>query len=302
MGLSKKRKLHLARMTARAAESKKARKIDVESQQKKRFLRKQREEEDFWDEHEDLRSESSSDESRFDECSLDEQSADEESLEVDNGRGDNTQEGLGDNDGGVQLEDEDPIFRPVWKDNAGGYLRGVRGCGSSTTEKRERQRKRELEKSASTTRSIVDMFSAQSNKNQSLDKGPLSTSPPAPPPSKSSKRKVKETRLESQTQAAQDLGELLRLKTVQMDQYGHVLDHKSHLHLRHQMVQSFLWMQLNKEKDNPGLDRQSLARIVAHSFNRRAYTGRKVIHWECSWMKTQKIPCTKAGKHSHTVS
>ena len=259
MRLSKKRKLHLAQMTARAAESKKAWNIDVESQQKKRFLRKQREEEDFWDEYEGLRSESSSDESRFDECSLDERSTDEESLEVDNRKGDNTQEGLGDNNGGVQLEDEDPIFRPVWKDNAGGYLRGVRGFGSSTTEKRERQRKRELEKSASTTRSIVDMFSARSNKNQSLDKGPLSTPLPAPPPSKSSKRKVKETQFESQTWAAQDLGELLRLKTVQMDRYGHVLNHKSNLHLRNQMVQSFLWMQLNKKKDNPGLNRPSLA-------------------------------------------
>ena len=37
------------------------------------------------------------------------------------------------------------------------------------------------------------------------------------------------------------------------------------------MVQSFLWMQLNKEKDNPGLNRQDLAQIIAQSFNRRAY-------------------------------
>ena len=73
-------------------------------------MRKQREEEDFWDEHEDPRLESSSDESNFDESSRDEQSSDEESLEVDDGRGDNTQEGLGDNDGGVLLEVEDPIF------------------------------------------------------------------------------------------------------------------------------------------------------------------------------------------------
>ena len=55
-----------------------------------RFLRKQREEEDFWDEHEDPRSESSSDESNFDESSHDEQNSDEESLKVDDGRGDNT--------------------------------------------------------------------------------------------------------------------------------------------------------------------------------------------------------------------
>ena len=144
MGLSKKRKQHLAQITALAAENKKARKIDVQSQQKKRFLRKQREEDDFLDEHEDFQSDSSSDESRFEEFSLDREGTDEEDLEVDeeelgvdDGRGDNTQEGLGDNDGGVKLEDKDPIFRPVCKDNAGGYLRGVRGCGSSTTRKRE---------------------------------------------------------------------------------------------------------------------------------------------------------------------
>ena len=280
-------------------------------------MRKQREEEDFWDEHEDPRSESSSDESNFDESSHDEQSSDEESLEVDDGRGDNTQEGLRDNDGGVPLEVEDPIFRPVWKDNAGGYLRGVRRCDSSTTEKRERQRKRGLKKSASTTRSIVDMFSTQLNKNQSSNKGPLPTSlsaappptafPPAAPQTTASapkclKRNVQETRFESQTRAAQDLGELLHLKTVQMDRYGHVLVHKSNLHLRHQMVQSFLLMQLNKKKDNPGLNRRSLAQIVAHSFNRRAYTGRKIIQLERSWVKTQKIPYTKAGKHLHVVS
>ena len=60
--------------------------------------------------------------------------SDEENSEVDNGRGDGTQEGLGDDDGGVQLEVKDQSFRPVWKDNAGEYLRRIRGCGLSATE------------------------------------------------------------------------------------------------------------------------------------------------------------------------
>ena len=150
-------------------------------------MRKQREEEDFWDEHEDPRSESSSDESNVDESSLGERSSDEENSEVDSGGGDNTKEGLEDNNGGVQLKVEG--FRPVWKDDAGGYLRGLRGCGLSTTEKRERKRKRELEKSASTTRSIVDMFSAHSKKNGFSDKGPLPTFSSAISPLKSQKRK-----------------------------------------------------------------------------------------------------------------
>ena len=123
------------------------------------------------------------------------------------------------------------------------------------------------------------MFSAQFNKNQSQDERVLSTSLPTIFPPKNTGKEVRETRFESQTRAVHDLSELLRLKTVQMDKYGHVLDHKSNLYRRHQMVQSFLWMQLNKKKDNPGLNRQGLAQIVANSFNRRAYTGRKIIQW-----------------------
>ncbi len=68
------------------------------------------------------------------------------------------------------------------------------------------------------------------------------------------------------------------------------------------MVQSFLWMKLNKKKDNPGLNRQGLAQIVANSFNRQAYTGRKIIQWERSWVENCTIPGTKAGRHKHVVS
>ncbi len=107
-----------------------------------------------------------------------------------------------------------------------------------------------METSASTTRSIVDIFSAQLNKNQSRDERVLSTSLPAIFSPKNTENEVRGTRFESQTQAVHDLSELLRLKTVQMDKYGLVLDHKSNLYWKHQMVQSFLWMKLNKKKDN----------------------------------------------------
>ena len=193
MGLSKKRKKHLAQITVRAAESKKHRKIDEENQ-RRRFLRKQREEEDFWDEHEDFRSESSSDESDFVRSSLDGYNSDEENLDKGENGGDGTQEGLGDDNGGVQLEAKKHIIMPVWKDDAGGYRRGIRGCGSSAIEKHERHCKREMEKSASTTRSIVDMFSPQLNKNQSQDERVLSTSSPAIFPPKNTGKKVRETR------------------------------------------------------------------------------------------------------------
>ena len=124
MGLSKKRKQHLSLITARATESHKHRKIDRE------YERKKREEEDFWDEFEELQSESSSDESSIEDSSLVEPSSDEDNLEEVKKRGDNTCESLGAEDGGVELGDKDRSFKPVWKDDAGNYLRGISGCGS----------------------------------------------------------------------------------------------------------------------------------------------------------------------------
>ena len=61
-------------------------------------------------------------------------------------------------------------------------------------------------------------------------------------------------------------------------------------------------MQPNKEKDNPGLNRQSPAQIVANSFNRRAYTREKMVQLERSLMKHRTIPCTKAGMHIYVES
>ncbi len=147
---------------------------------KKEILRKQREE-DFWDEYDE--SESSSDESNLEDSSLDESTSEESNLVVDNVRGDNKHEGLGDN-GGAQLEGS---FKPVWKDNPGSYLRGIQGCGSSATTKREKWRKQEMEKSASGSRSIVEMFSTQNSKNQSRNKNPTKDFAPAPPPPKGKK-------------------------------------------------------------------------------------------------------------------
>ena len=163
MGLSRKRKQQqLREITSRFLETRKLRKLDQENHRRKEILRRQRDEEDFWDEYEGVSVDSSSDES-----SPDEYSSEEEELMVESGRGDNIQEGLGDDDGGVRLEPEEQIFRPTWEKDAGGYLRGVRECGSSATDKRERQRKQDLEKSASHTRLIVEMFFVQQNKNKS---------------------------------------------------------------------------------------------------------------------------------------
>ena len=115
-------------------------------------MRKRREEGDFWDEYEELQSESSSDESHFEDSTPDEPSSEEDNPEGGNRRGDNTCEGLGNHDGRVQLGGKECSFRPIWKNETGSYLRGIKGCGSLATEKREKQRNRELEKSASQTR------------------------------------------------------------------------------------------------------------------------------------------------------
>ena len=48
-----------------------------------------------------------------------------------------------------------------------------------------------------------------------------------------------------------------------MDKYEHELAPKLTHFCRHQMVQSFLWMKLNKEKDSQYSDWQGLAHIVA---------------------------------------
>ena len=142
MGLSKKRKQQISFATARSLESRKHRKVDKENQRKKEILRKQREEEDYWDEYEDYSLESSSDESECDEPSLDLPSSDEEEEEgevtKDNRKEEGTREGLGDDEGGVLLKSKKHNFEPVWKSDEGGYLRGVRGCGLSATKEREK--------------------------------------------------------------------------------------------------------------------------------------------------------------------
>ena len=246
MGLSRKRKQQLSQITARSLQSRK--RLKVESQRKKEILRRQREEEDFWDEHEDPRLESSSDESNCDESSQDESNSAEEDLVIENKRGDSTCEGLGNDDGGVQSESGEGTFKPTWRGDAGGYLRGVRGCGLSATDKRERRRKKELEKSASQIKSIVAMFSAQFDKNRSSNADLIPSSLSLSSTSDSSQKKEVEkveTTVELQNRAVNDLEDLLRLKTEQMNKYGYTLAPRSNHYRRHQMVQSFLWMQLN---------------------------------------------------------
>lgn len=101
-------------MAMRSLDSRKHWKIDQETQQKKEILRRQREEEDFWDEYEDLSLESSSDEQNCDGSSQDGFSSEEEDLIIEKMRGHGICEGLGDDDddGRVHLEGEERNFKP----------------------------------------------------------------------------------------------------------------------------------------------------------------------------------------------
>lgn len=67
-------------------------------------MRKQRREKDFWKEYKDFQLKSSFDKLKFDNSSLDKQSTNEKSLEVNNKKGDNILEGLGDNNEEIQLK------------------------------------------------------------------------------------------------------------------------------------------------------------------------------------------------------
>ncbi len=109
-------------------------------------MRKQREEEDYWDEYEDYSLEFSSEESECDEPSLDLPSSEEEEEEgeriKDKRKEEGTCKGLGDDEGGGPLENKKRIFKPIWKSEVGGYLRGVRGCSSHATQEREIKQKK----------------------------------------------------------------------------------------------------------------------------------------------------------------
>lgn len=142
------------------------------------------------------------------------------------------------------------------------------------------------------------MFSAQHKKNEGHH-SPLPSDPSSSPvlSQSSSTKMIKkvESKFELQTQAAHDLGELLRLKTQQIYKYGYELSLKSSYYCCYQIVRCFWWMQLNKKKDNRQLNMRGLAQVVTQNFNKKGYTGRKIVQWECSWVKLRVIPNTKAG-------
>jgi ABC-type ATPase with predicted acetyltransferase domain len=45
-----------------------------------------------------------------------------------------------------------------------------------------------------------------------------------------------------------------------------------------------------------------MAIAVAKDYNRREYTGRKIVKWEKEWVQNRRIPESKAGKHKVSLS
>lgn len=113
------------------------------------------------------------------------------------------------------------------KSEAGDYLREVRGCGSLRINYCEKSCKKELEKSTSHLRSIVDMFLAQYERNKFHHSAPHSDSIVSQINSTEKIVKKVKTKFELQSQVVHDLGEPLRLKTQQIDKYGYELSYNS---------------------------------------------------------------------------
>lgn len=267
-----KRKAHSKRISELGCKAKRQ-KLERETGTRSRFLIQQRRDEDNRDEYESYGSEPGSDKS-----SSDEQSSDESDLEG---------EEKGKKKGNAESEMSRHVMNLSWTPGAGTHLRGTRGCGSASTDKCQWRHKRELAVQASQSRSILEMFGNQ---------------PQLVNPSQSLLSVEHKTKYETRLQASQDLEDLLRHTTKQTAKYKKTIPVNSDWYRRHQMVQTFLWLQENKETDNPTLNRRDLACLAARSFCRRNYTGRKIVQWEKSWILYRTIPETKAGSHKHNLT
>ena len=143
-----KRKAHLHRISDLRNEGKR-RKFDKDTETKSAFLAQQIRDKDLWDEYKSFNSESSSDEFSSDHFSTDESESEEKSclknLELDK----------------EIKEKPQQMMNLKWTTGAGAYLRGTRGCGSASTNKRLKRHRQELEAEVSKCKSIPEMFNMQ---------------------------------------------------------------------------------------------------------------------------------------------
>ena len=113
------------------------------------------------------------------------------------------------------------------------------------------EKKRGLEKSASHTKSITEIFAAQTMKKESKNTDDLSVIPaalPPPPNLLEGDKDKKKSAFELCIQAAHET-ELLRPKTARIEKYETELDHRSNYFRRHQMVRSEFSVDADKEEE-----------------------------------------------------
>lgn len=77
-----------------------------------------------------------------------------------------------------------------------------------------------------------------------------------------------ETKFKLQIQVVYNLSELLHFKSLQKEKYRYELFPRLNYYKCHEMIGSFLWMQLNKKENNPHYHKKTLAQIVAQNFNK----------------------------------
>ena len=127
-----------------------------------------------------------------------------------------------------------------WHPSAGKSLRGSYGSGSRATVYREKQRQDNLQREASKSYSIKDLFKRQEARNLAHEVVRLS---------EIGRGKSKD---DARSKASSDLKRLMELPTEQSKKYGYVLSKNSDFFKRHIMLLSFLWIQ-QKREDFPGL-------------------------------------------------
>lgn len=142
----------------------------------------------LWGEYEEplLELESSLEESNLEDSSLDEPTS--EALRLWGG-----QSGAGEQTGGqyiwkvrrprwgLQLEVDEHILRPIWKDDAGSYPWGIQGCGLSATTHRKKDVNESWKNWFLNPGRLWRCFFSQHRKNQSCNKNLIDGFPSAPP-------------------------------------------------------------------------------------------------------------------------
>ena len=182
-----------------------------------------------------------------------------------------------------------------WCPNAEESLRGPYGSGSRATLYRQRQRQDSLQREASKSYSIMELFKRQAA--QKTDEAGKVV-----PLSKIGRGKPGPTAEEdARSKASSDLKRLVEHSTEQTKKYGHELSKDSDFFKRHIMLLSFLWIR-QKRENFPGVNLRDLARMVATNHNKGTGYARHLVIWEKSWTAHRVIPQRKSRKSSADVS